>query len=378
MTLKDLLATAWKKAESENPGVSWKSQDFRLALARNAMQINGNEGSPVDVKDIAEAVQGISRYRGPYLEGFGKALWNEAKHQGAELVNTAADVVTLGQADLLGIPRVDAGPNPNDQNISDGMKTFRSAATTVGHTAASMAAPGAAVKGLKYVANASRALKSTAAIKLLRDPAAVLSKAPMEFKAGQRLKATGDWLLKNVVFDTYSNLPVTSPKQYIVPIVINGGMATLLGSPMHERQMNTGRFYEGQLTSDQWAMLGLTPEQGSDLVNRYGSDWHKHINVSPDIVDAVKTEGTYYPKPSKNTKSNPVNTNNNNNPEKDTPWYHHAAVGYGGGALAGGATGYLLSTLMNGDKATRVMSTIGGGLVGSVLGRVIQERLSKS
>lgn len=57
------------------------------------------------------------------------------------------------------------------------------------------------------------------------------------------------------------------------------------------------------------------------------------------------------------------------------PWYHHAAVGYGAGGVAGGATGYLLSTLMDGDKATKVISTVGGGAVGSVLGRIIQKKM---
>lgn len=60
------------------------------------------------------------------------------------------------------------------------------------------------------------------------------------------------------------------------------------------------------------------------------------------------------------------------------PWYHHAAVGYGAGGLTGGATGYILSTLMGGDKATRVISTVGGGALGAVLGRIIQQKMLKS
>lgn len=65
------------------------------------------------------------------------------------------------------------------------------------------------------------------------------------------------------------------------------------------------------------------------------------------------------------------------NPE-DIPWYHHAAVGYGAGGLTGGATGYLLSTLMGGDKATRVISTVGGGALGAVLGRILQQKALKT
>ena len=60
------------------------------------------------------------------------------------------------------------------------------------------------------------------------------------------------------------------------------------------------------------------------------------------------------------------------------PWYHHDAVGYGAGALGGGATGYLLSTLLGADTAGKVMSTVGGGLAGSFLGRYIQQKMLES
>lgn len=60
--------------------------------------------------------------------------------------------------------------------------------------------------------------------------------------------------------------------------------------------------------------------------------------------------------------------------QKKTPWYHHAAVGYGAGGVAGGATGYVLSALLNGDTATKVISTVGGGALGAVLGRILQKK----
>ena len=396
MTAKELIQSALKSLQGK--GVDLTTLDnhsLNLMLAREVARLNKDTGNSVPMSQVSEILRSDPTYKQISSNiGINKytleALNNEAKYQGyglKPLVNAASDALTLGFG-----PRLEYGYNANDKYLDPSMIKTREVLTAVGENALQLAVPTGIAKGVSLGAKAVGSAvhagnKANKAVQAIRKVHAATTKAVNKVKKYDKALSNSDkflakrynrgkWIVNNLIldqnnFDIGKELATNGVGKTLLkkvtPVAINMGYGGYADAIMNGNQAD---FFNGRLTDDQWRSLGMTPEEGTSLVKKYGEDWHKHAPISKDDAEDMKWTGR--------VNSSTAKVRNTKTKQENKPWYHHEAVGYGTGALGGGATGYLLSTLLNADKAGRLLSTIGGGFAGSLLGRYIQQKMLKS
>ena len=363
MEFKDIINAAWDMTRKDLPKADPKSPEFIRQYGRYLSKVNADNGGPVPQSEISKAVFALNKTDDKSMLSYlPEAFANEWKYQAGglkPLVNAASDTFTLGMG-----PRWQYGHNANDQYLDPSMIRTREIATAIGENAIQLAVPTGVLKGV------STGLK--VAPKAIRTGAAAVIKADRAIRNGNKALSIPYSGIKGLILDTNNvDLKKVKTLKDAWPLIATGINIGYGGYADANIIKNNANYQSGRLKDDQWLDLGIHPEDGRKLVATYGKDWMSHVKIDPEAAKDMIWTGS---SPHNRQKLRDAAAKNQS---KDFKWYHSPAVGYGAGALSGGATGYLLAHLARAGTTGKVISTVGGGTLGAILGRYIQKDMMK-
>lgn len=376
-TLKSLFYSLIARYRADNPDFKRRytddkgqehasSADVVYAL-KHIKQVASDAGVKYSAPELVAVARAANTDNDKYIINYlPETFNNELKYNAyglKPLVNGVVEGVTLGFG-----PKWSYGYNANDQYLTPEMIKTREGLLTVGETAISLITPMTLAKGLRAVPHAAKVVQ--------------WADAPMKFNTWNPVvhaNNSGKFIFGNLLLDTGNNIRLgrdmfAKGNRLKTTLALLGESAGAYfdGSAQYKEITNNGRMARGELTPVQWLELGVLPSYGKMLVETDPTGWQKRLielGVPEDALKDMQSKGTVKPKDNTNGTSEP--------PEESKPWYHNPAVGIGAGVLGGSLTGYGVAHAMDASATSKLLAALGGGTIGGVLGKVIQDKILK-
>lgn len=308
--------------------------------------ISYNDTSTTSKANVNNAIAGLFRSTdSDMVVSAAKSLGNEIKHTwgGAKPLTNAV----IGLLPFTDKYKLRYQYNPNDQYLRPWARNFRDAALQTGEQAGTMALE--LFLGTKLVSPTIRAMRRNripgkTIVNFMADDASLYR----SFKAWRHLKPSSRRALS------------------ILGTLWTGGEGIDWVDNFLMKNRQT-RLRNAELTDEECYELGITPNQMRTAFRKNPEGWVDDVGISEDKIDPWINWGAV---PASDDPKTPA-------PEPPKPWYHDPRVGIGAGIVGGSLTGYGVARALGGGATSRILAALGGGTVGGVLGKVIQDKILK-